>query len=211
MLSYKLKNHIFELGFLQKTITRYQINYLLPIVMELHISLIQYISFSNTQLQIFNNSFNLEFIHYPRIEIVPYLLLQFLFMLMIDIDNNRFENIKNIIPLQIEKIRYIIENPNIILHKTSNNIIIIPKKNIIFINKSELDTEMDENCSICLEKHYKRNTNECDCSHHFGKDCLKNWMIQCKKSKRKITCPICRIQINSVTYYKEESTWRDVN
>lgn len=210
MSSYQIKNHISKLGFLQKTITRYQINYLLPIVMELHISLIQYVSISNIKLQIFYNSFNEEFIHYPRIEIVPYLLLQFLFMLLIDIDNNKFENIKNIIPVQIEKIRNIILNPNIILHD-SNNSNIIYKKNIIFINNSELNTEMSEKCSICLEKHYKRNIIGCDCSHHFGKVCLKNWIIQCKKSKRQITCPICRIQIKCFTYYKEESTWRDVD
>ena len=241
-----LENRINQLIFLQKTILHYHLIDLLHIILELRVAFIQYINNSNINLKNINHHL-IHINHYPPIQYVPHLVLQFINMLNNDIDNNDFEEITNNIPsqskglpqtiqgfsefnqtttplkssivLQTRNIRNIINIINInftytySLQKLKNSINSLEKK-IILVNKSELDIPLNDNCSICLEIHCKKNIIECDCSHQFGKKCFKNWIITCIKSNKEITCPKCRIKVKSISKFLKDdynSTWKDSN
>jgi hypothetical protein len=58
--------------------------------------------------------------------------------------------------------------------------------------------DIDETCSICMEK-YKKNDSviQLDCDHIFHKSCLKTWL------QNHNTCPVCRYDIkNKFEEYK---------
>ena len=52
--------------------------------------------------------------------------------------------------------------------------------------------DLDETCSICMEKYKKKeNVIQLDCDHIFHKSCLKTWLHNHN------TCPVCRYDIKS--------------
>jgi hypothetical protein len=65
-------------------------------------------------------------------------------------------------------------------------------------SKRELEKEIE--CSICLEKHVKKEA-LCikSCQHEFGKDCLTEWL------KGAETCPLCRANAKDIYGFKERN------
>ena len=63
-------------------------------------------------------------------------------------------------------------------------------------SKREMEKEIE--CSICLEKHVKKEA-LCikSCQHEFGKDCLTEWL------KGAETCPLCRADAKDIYGFKE--------
>ena len=63
-------------------------------------------------------------------------------------------------------------------------------------SKREMEKEIE--CSICLEKHVKKEV-LCikSCQHEFGKDCLTEWL------KGAETCPLCRADAKDIYGFKE--------
>ena len=65
-------------------------------------------------------------------------------------------------------------------------------------SKRELEKEIE--CSICLEKHVKKEA-LCikSCQHEFGKDCLTEWL------KLNKSCPLCRADAKDIYGFKERN------
>lgn len=63
-------------------------------------------------------------------------------------------------------------------------------------SKREMEKEIE--CSICLEKHVKKEV-LCikSCQHEFGKDCLTEWL------KLNKSCPLCRADAKDIHGFKE--------
>jgi len=53
-------------------------------------------------------------------------------------------------------------------------------------------------CSICLSNILDNNFCITNCNHNFCYDCLNKWF-----DKKKISCPMCRTNINSYNYNNE--------
>ena len=71
------------------------------------------------------------------------------------------------------------------------------------INKITADffvSEEDKNCCICMESREENEICKLNCQHKFCGDCV-NKLIQ-KNTSMEICCPMCRENINCVTYKK---------
>lgn len=55
------------------------------------------------------------------------------------------------------------------------------------------DSEDVKTCSICLEEITVEDISYLPCCHGFHQDCFNEYITQKIKSKRNISCPICRI------------------
>ena len=67
------------------------------------------------------------------------------------------------------------------------------------ISKVDMETEIE--CSICLDKHAKKEASFIySCKHVFGKSCLEEWM---KKHK---SCPLCRSDAKDIYGFKERKS-----
>jgi len=64
------------------------------------------------------------------------------------------------------------------------------------ISKADMETDID--CSICLEKHTKKEASFIySCKHEFGKSCLEEWL------KLHKSCPLCRSDAKDIYGFKE--------
>lgn len=79
------------------------------------------------------------------------------------------------------------------------------KEKVVAITKKQATTQ--EECPICQESHPRLNTLMADtCKHTFGTQCISHWMDICwTRDKKRATCPTCRVDIYSVTKYKERA------
>jgi hypothetical protein len=200
-----LESRIQQLDLLKQAVSHYQLLDLQNIIFELHIALIQYVNRFDIQMRPTNHSRIHYVTNYPPIEVIPYMVLDLLRLLVQDIENNEFEDITNIIPIHVSRLRQRLYNEN-----NTNEIptikerdIQFPEKKIINLKKRDLDIPLENPCGICLESHIKKETIECCCSHSFGKECFKNWITTCKNKNKKITCPNCRNKIKSITHFSE--------
>ena len=56
-----------------------------------------------------------------------------------------------------------------------------------------LHKSMNEQCNICLDTYYSRQTiTILKCGHKYHKNCLQKWF------QKKKTCPICSIEIKKI-------------
>ena len=70
----------------------------------------------------------------------------------------------------------------------------------VLVKISELDNislDPENKCTICFESIMK-DEKVCilDCGHMFHQDCISSWVNTKLKEKRKITCPVCRDELN---------------
>ena len=110
--------------------------------------------------------------------------------------------------LMVEDQGFLASNPVILDYYRSKLQLLPPRiethENItISLPKSECDIILPDACGICLENHKKRETVLCGCNHAFGGKCLNKWTKMCKKSKKGLTCPLCRDPIIKTTNYAE--------
>ena len=67
------------------------------------------------------------------------------------------------------------------------------------ISKADMETDID--CSICLEKHTKKEASFIySCKHEFGKSCLEEWLKVHK------SCPLCRSDAKDIYGFKERKS-----
>ncbi|KAF2498138.1 hypothetical protein BU16DRAFT_558214 [Lophium mytilinum] len=79
--------------------------------------------------------------------------------------------------------------------------------NLTAIDASHAEVELLEDCPICQERFSEKDppvqiTDSANCSHIFGKDCLKSWLSSGMNNQN--TCPLCRAKLYGVT---ERFSW----
>ena len=92
-----------------------------------------------------------------------------------------------------------------IYHPTPpTNTIRVKNYKIKYITISQQNSllHQDEPCPICLHTHHKIDSLTCNCNHSFGTECLYLWKKNCSRSKKILTCPICRVPISIITQFK---------
>jgi len=70
-----------------------------------------------------------------------------------------------------------------------------------------LEGETKRICNICLESEEKEEMKwetPCTKKHIYCKDCIIQWMKQCKGKKKKFTCPVCREELDETIYMERE-------
>jgi len=70
------------------------------------------------------------------------------------------------------------------------------------LKKSEIDTCVDSECSICLETPKIVDSSITNCGHKFCGGCLDHWVIETKKK----TCPACRTRLTCIQGFKPRKT-----
>jgi len=88
------------------------------------------------------------------------------------------------------------------------NVNIIPdtiKTTIKTIKKSESNKILEDECGICREQHKKVDTETCNCSHNFGKECFTEWRKKCVVTQKPVTCPICRTETTTLQGYRSRT------
>jgi hypothetical protein len=70
----------------------------------------------------------------------------------------------------------------------------LPKQKVL--SKKEAQSNMDDQCSICLEKHQKINTVLTSCGHQFGLICFNQWKNASMNQNQITKCPLCKQNVS---------------
>lgn len=71
-------------------------------------------------------------------------------------------------------------------------------KKVEIVTEDFANTEMGENCAICMDLHKMSEVCVTKCGHQFGTKCLSSW--------NKPACPLCRTYCTEITEYKVSET-----
>jgi len=69
---------------------------------------------------------------------------------------------------------------------------------LVKLTREELDTSMEDACSICMESHAIGETILTDCGHRYGAECFSAWR---KQRNTCVQCPLCKTDCLRVTKY----------
>ena len=75
------------------------------------------------------------------------------------------------------------------------------------IPKSQLESNMEDICSICLNTHLTKDTIITCCNHQYGNICFEKWK-KCMK-KNNLSCPLCK-KINPQIFIFRELEKKDI-
>ena len=68
--------------------------------------------------------------------------------------------------------------------------------------QKELEEVFSDYCAICCDNHRRLESLTTCCGHCFGKECFDQWANVCKRDQKRITCPMCKNEIKSITTYR---------
>ena len=74
-----------------------------------------------------------------------------------------------------------------------------PLKTITKTKRKHLESEA---CSICLETHTYKNTMQLNCSHIFGKGCIRKLLQKAEEKDIAPKCPLCRTNCEKYSLFK---------
>ena len=80
--------------------------------------------------------------------------------------------------------------------------IVPPKIKIKTLKSYDQDKVVEDCCSICMESHLLMKSYTTSCGHHFGVECLNEWIATTTEQHIKATCPLCKGVICQLTGYR---------
>jgi len=75
------------------------------------------------------------------------------------------------------------------------------------ITREQFDQICEHDCGICFETHNKGKTLNTSCGHVYCLQCWHTWMSTPNSNR---TCPTCRANLPSYTYYKVKSSRENI-
>jgi len=85
----------------------------------------------------------------------------------------------------------------------------MPKAKTRAVNKKVLNEPMPEECSVCQETYTKNMCVTLDCKHDICATCYNRWASTQFPEEHRVTCPMCRETIKTVTSYRERAVRRN--
>jgi len=83
----------------------------------------------------------------------------------------------------------------------------VPKRTTRALKRAEIETQMPDNCSICLDQYIKINAIVTNCGHHFCKSCYESHETAClEKETPVVQCPMCRNADMQIMQYRARKT-----
>jgi hypothetical protein len=82
-----------------------------------------------------------------------------------------------------------------------------PKEKIRALSKTQIETTLDDCCSICCDNHTLIECITTQCGHCFGLDCFKKWGITRKSNGSALTCPLCKTETHILTKYRPRKNY----
>jgi hypothetical protein len=107
-----------------------------------------------------------------------------------DDDNNVQEN------QQYEQLEAQEDEPIVLLP------IVPPKIKTRALKRSDQVKLMDDVCSICYDTHLLLECFTTTCGHHFGRNCIHDWISSTMEQGVESSCPLCKAHIAELTGYR---------
>ena len=83
----------------------------------------------------------------------------------------------------------------------------VPKRTTRALKRAELEMQMPDNCSICLDQYMKIDAVVTSCGHHFCKSCYESHETAClEKETPVVQCPMCRNTNMQIMQYRARKT-----
>ena len=83
-----------------------------------------------------------------------------------------------------------------------------PKITMKTVKKKDLNVQMTDSCSVCQENYTKKDCFTTSCNHDLCSTCYYSWMEAQRLQHRRVTCPLCRESIKSLTGFRERARRR---
>ena len=82
-----------------------------------------------------------------------------------------------------------------------------PKEKISALSKTQVETPLEDCCSICCDNHTLIECITAQCGHCFGFDCFKKWGMTRKSNGSALTCPLCKTETCILTKYRPRKNY----
>lgn len=83
----------------------------------------------------------------------------------------------------------------------------VPKRTTRALKRAEIEMQMPDNCSICLDQYMKIDAIVTSCGHHFCKSCYESHETAClEKETPVVQCPMCRNPNMEIMQFRARKT-----
>lgn len=99
----------------------------------------------------------------------------------------------------------VVEEENVVIRVRRGT---MPKTKTRAVNKKVLNEPMSDECSVCQETYTKNMCVTLNCKHDLCTTCYNRWLAAQFPEEHRVTCPMCRETVKTVTSYRERATRR---